>query len=147
MDMNTNNGVPHVTEQHTENSYAAETIAHHQASSSHHKKKTAASSKLKVHKGAKTTAKKIKFHSASCGDAAQQEIAYHKLDGSVPQHAHKMQQRRKAIAKGKNTIGYEIYCQQVPKHQRRKRSMDTPSTPDHTLDVPNKKWNGMVRAW
>jgi hypothetical protein len=25
--------------------------------------------------------------------------------------------------------------------------MDTPSTPDHTLDVPNKKWNGMVRAW
>ena len=25
--------------------------------------------------------------------------------------------------------------------------MITPSTPDHTLDIPNKKWNGMVRSW
>jgi len=25
--------------------------------------------------------------------------------------------------------------------------MVTPSTPDHTLDIPNKKWNGMVRSW
>lgn len=104
-------------------------------------------SKRTVHKGGKTNSKKIKFHSASCGDAAQQESAYHKLDHTVEQQARKMQQRRKAIDKGKNTIGYELYCQQVPKRERRKRSMDTPSTPDHTLDIPNKKWAGMVRAW
>lgn len=25
--------------------------------------------------------------------------------------------------------------------------MDTPSTPDYTLDMPNKRWTGQVRAW
>mmetsp|Transcript_1647 Transcript_1647/g.3842 ORF Transcript_1647/g.3842 Transcript_1647/m.3842 type:complete len:263 (-) Transcript_1647:46-834(-) len=91
--------------------------------------------------------KKIKFHSKSCDDAAKQERVFLKLDSKNPRHAHKIQQRRKAIQKGKNTVGYDIYCKSIPKEKRQKRSMITPSTPDHTLDIPNKKWNGMVRSW
>jgi hypothetical protein len=95
----------------------------------------------------KNSLKKIKFHSKSCEDASKQEGIFLKLDPKNPQQAHKIQQRRKAITKGKNTIGYDIYCRTIPKGQRQKRSMVTPSTPDHTLDIPNKKWNGMVRSW
>ena len=95
----------------------------------------------------KTSLKKIKFHSKSCEDASKQERIFHNLDIKNPQHAHKIQQRRKAITKGKNTVGYDIYCRSVPKDKRQKRSMVTPSTPDHTLDIPNKKWNGLVRSW
>jgi histone RNA hairpin-binding protein len=56
-------------------------------------------------------------------------------------------QRQKQINKGKNTVGYDEYCRRVPKDQRRPRCMDTPSTPDYTLDIPNRQWNGMVKAW
>lgn len=100
-----------------------------------------------VLKRGNTAAKKIKFHSVSCEDAAKQESVFHKLDVSNPEQAHKMQQRQKAVEKGKNTVGYDEYCRQVAKEKRRQRSMETPSTPDYTLDVPNKKWNGMVKAW
>jgi hypothetical protein len=93
------------------------------------------------------TNKKIRFHSSSCVDVTEQESVFHKLDPTVPHQAHKMQQRRKAIAKGKNTVGYDEYCRRVPKDQRQKRSMETPFTPDPTRDIPNKKWNGMVKAW
>ena len=95
----------------------------------------------------KHSLKKLKFHSKSCEDASKQEQIFLKLDPNNPQHAHKIQQRRKAITKGKNTIGYDYYLRAVPKEKRQKRSMVTPSTPDHTLDIPNKKWNGMVRSW
>jgi len=95
----------------------------------------------------KTSLKKIKFHSKSCEDVSKQERVFNKLDPKNPQHARKIQQRQKAIGKGKNTVGYDIYCRSVNKEKRQKRSMITPSTPDHTLDVPNKKWNGMIRSW
>ena len=91
--------------------------------------------------------KKIKFHSSSCDDNSKQERIFLKLDPNNKQQAKKIQQRRKAIVKGKNTIGYDIYCRSIPKDKRQKRSMVTPSTPDHTIDIPNKKWNGMVRSW
>mmetsp|Transcript_13248 Transcript_13248/g.15943 ORF Transcript_13248/g.15943 Transcript_13248/m.15943 type:complete len:220 (+) Transcript_13248:2-661(+) len=51
------------------------------------------------------------------------------------------------IAFGKNTVGYDEYTQQVPKHKRRPRCMKHPMTPDHTLDIPTKRWQGLVRAW
>lgn len=95
----------------------------------------------------KNSLKKIRFHSKSCEDASKQERIFLKLDPKNPQHVHKIQQRRKAVTKGKNTIGYDVYCRSIPKEKRQKRSMVTPSTPDHTLDIPNKKWNGMVRSW
>jgi len=78
---------------------------------------------------------------------SKQERVFNKLDPKNPQHARKIQQRRKAIGNGKNTVGYDIYCRSISKEKRQKRSMITPSTPDHTLDIPNKKWNGMIRSW
>jgi len=108
---------------------------------------TQSTSKPTYKKVGKNSIQKIKFYSKSCEDSSKQERVFHKLDPKNPQHAHKIQQRRKAIAKGKNTVGYDRYCRSVPKNKRQKRSMITPSTPDHTLDIPNKKWNGMVRSW
>ena len=61
-------------------------------------------------------------------------------------HAHRIQQRRKAVEKGKNTVGYDCYRQQVPKAERL-LSMDTPATPDPTLDIPAKRWLGQMKAW
>jgi hypothetical protein len=69
-----------------------------------------------------------------------------KLNQGDPAHARRIQQRRKMVQMGKNTAGYFEYTKQVPKEKRR-RSMDTPSTPDHTLDIPTKRWQGMVKAW
>mmetsp|Transcript_2147 Transcript_2147/g.5711 ORF Transcript_2147/g.5711 Transcript_2147/m.5711 type:complete len:239 (-) Transcript_2147:2027-2743(-) len=108
---------------------------------------TTTTSKPTYRKVGNKSLKKIKFHSKSCEDASKQERVFQKLDPRNPQQAHKLSQRRKAIAKGKNTIGYDIYCRKIPKEKRQKRSMITPSTPDHTLDMPNKKWNGLVRSW
>jgi hypothetical protein len=70
-----------------------------------------------------------------------------KLNPTHPVDEKKIQQRKKALTKGKNTAGYDLYLQQVPKERRRIRSMDTPSTPDPTLDIPNKRWQGLIRAW
>ncbi|CAB9508753.1 stem-loop binding protein [Seminavis robusta] len=70
-----------------------------------------------------------------------------KLDQWDPVHGRRIQQRRKAVTIGKNTPGYIAYCKQVPKEQRKPRSMETPPTPDHTLDIPTKRWQGMVKAW
>lgn len=69
------------------------------------------------------------------------------LDQSDPVHARRIQQRRRTVQMGKNTAGYFEYTKQVPRERRRLRSMDTPSTPDHTLDIPTKRWQGMVKAW
>ena len=104
-------------------------------------------SKPTYQKVGKNSLKKLKFHSKTCEDASKQERIFLKLDPKNSQSAHKIQQRRKAITKGKNTVGYDKYIAALPKEQRQKRSMVTPSTPDHTLDIPNKKWNGMVRSW
>mmetsp|Transcript_7961 Transcript_7961/g.15873 ORF Transcript_7961/g.15873 Transcript_7961/m.15873 type:complete len:268 (-) Transcript_7961:1063-1866(-) len=70
-----------------------------------------------------------------------------KLDPTNPTHARRIHQRRRQVLFGKNTAGYEEYIQKVPKHQRMKRNMDHPSTPDHTLDVPTRRWQGMMNAW
>mmetsp|Transcript_18796 Transcript_18796/g.23068 ORF Transcript_18796/g.23068 Transcript_18796/m.23068 type:complete len:190 (+) Transcript_18796:1-570(+) len=57
-----------------------------------------------------------------------------------------MQTRHKQILKGKNTVGYDEYCKKVPKHSR-KRISEHPSTPDYKLDIPNRRWLGLVKAW
>lgn len=75
------------------------------------------------------------------------EPIFPKLNQSDPVHGRRIQQRRKNVAMGKNTEGYSRYTQQVPKQKRKKRCMETPSTPDHTLDIPAKRWQGMVKAW
>ena len=75
------------------------------------------------------------------------EPEFRKLDPSDPAHVRRIQQRRRMISFGKNTVGYEEYIKQVPKESRRARSMKTPMTPDYSLDIPNKRWTGLVRAW
>ena len=86
--------------------------------------------------------------SAASSDVPMQwEVQVPHLDPNNPVHANRIQQRRKMIQKGKNTAGYDCYVQQVPKHKRTARSMVTPSTPDATLDIPTKRWQGQVRAW
>lgn len=72
---------------------------------------------------------------------------FSKLDPNDEVHSNRIQQRRKQILMGKNTVGYECYIQRIPKSNRKLRSMDTPSTPDHTLDIPAKRWTGLVKAW
>jgi Histone RNA hairpin-binding protein RNA-binding domain len=125
------------------------------ASRPYHKSKPTLAKKMKRNTTSTTSTttttnnnnQKIRFHSTLCVDVSEQELVFNRFDFTVPHQAHKMQQRQKAIAKGKNTVGYDEYCRRVPKDQRQKRSMETPSTPDPTLDIPNKKWNGMVKAW
>ena len=70
-----------------------------------------------------------------------------KLDTTDPVSARRLQQRRRVIAFGKNTVGYDEYRRQVPIHHRKPKSMDHPTTPDHTLDIPNRRWLGLVKAW
>jgi len=70
-----------------------------------------------------------------------------KLDPCDPIQAHRMQQRKRMIEKGKNTVGYDEYIRRVSKSQRKPRSLKYPTTPDHTDDIPNKRWLGLVRVW
>ncbi len=75
------------------------------------------------------------------------DVDFPKLDQSNPEHARRIQQRRRMVAFGKNTVGYDEYVKKIPKDQRRQRCMKHPSTPDHTLDIPTKRWQGLIRAW
>jgi len=59
----------------------------------------------------------------------------------------RIEQRKRQIAYGKNTIGYQNYIKVVPKHKRKVRSMETPMTPNPEEVMPNRRWNGLVRAW
>jgi len=70
-----------------------------------------------------------------------------KLDASDPDKARRMFQRQKDVSRGKNTACYHEYVRRVPKDQRRPRSLETPSTPDASLDIPTRKWQGLLRAW
>lgn len=75
------------------------------------------------------------------------ECVFSKLNPEDPQQRRRMEQRAKAINKGKNTVGYTEYRKKVPMEKRHPRSMKTPMTPDPTLDIPQKRWQGIVRAW
>lgn len=69
-----------------------------------------------------------------------------KLDPSIPLESQRMKTRYKMIEKGKNTVGYDEYNRLVPGNKRRK-IVKHPQTPDHTLDIPNRRWQGLVKAW
>jgi len=97
------------------------------------------------------TEKETSLHDTSVDNGSSVESAdndmFGKLDPNNEVHARRISQRRKCISKGKNTVGYHEYVKQVPVHRRHPRSMKTPSTPDATLDIPAKRWQGLVRAW
>ncbi|KAG7380908.1 hypothetical protein PHYPSEUDO_006678 [Phytophthora pseudosyringae] len=58
---------------------------------------------------------------------------------------HRLAQRQKQIDYGKNTIGYDLYCAQVPRHQR--QPSKHPMTPDKTMRIGKKVFDGIVRKW
>ena len=87
--------------------------------------------------------KATKVASKSSSNTCSQ--VFGKLDQA--QFQRRIEQRRRAIQHGKNTAGYYEYLKQVPKDQRRPRSMKHPATPDHTLDIPTKRWQGLIKAW
>jgi hypothetical protein len=68
------------------------------------------------------------------------------LDESNPKDAARLKTRANMIRKGKNTIGYDEYLKKVKKEDRR-RIPEHPVTPNHTLDIPNRRWQGQVKAW
>ncbi|TYZ64148.1 hypothetical protein PybrP1_004441 [[Pythium] brassicae (nom. inval.)] len=67
------------------------------------------------------------------------------LSEAKEEDAHRLAQRQKQIDYGKNTVGYDRYCAAVPRHQRRRGVH--PITPDKTLSVSKKAFDGMVRKW
>jgi Histone RNA hairpin-binding protein RNA-binding domain len=75
------------------------------------------------------------------------EEVFEQLDPNQPDEARRIFQRRKMLQKGKNTLGYQNYLTQVPKVTRQPRSMKTPATPDPTLKISAKRWQGLVKAW
>ncbi|XP_050420535.1 histone RNA hairpin-binding protein [Adelges cooleyi] len=52
--------------------------------------------------------------------------------------------RQKQIDFGKNTIGYERYLEEVPKHERKK---EHPKTPPKNLKYTRRAWDGLVKNW
>ena len=94
-----------------------------------------------------TNSKKRVMQQQAAAEPMDLEPMFPKLNQSDAGHARRIQQRRKTVAMGKNTLGYAAYLEQVPKHKRRIRSMDMPGTPDHTLDIPTRRWQGMIKAW
>ncbi|KAL7437755.1 hypothetical protein ACHAXM_005824 [Skeletonema potamos] len=70
-----------------------------------------------------------------------------KLDPNNPEHARRIRQRRRQVLFGKNTIGYEEFVKQIPKHKRKFKSLDHPQTPDYLADIPTKRWQGQINAW
>lgn len=66
------------------------------------------------------------------------------LDLADPVHANRYRRRQVTVRKGKETAGYVRYRQLVPRDERQ-RGM--PQTPNPRLDIPAKRWEGLVRAW
>lgn len=62
----------------------------------------------------------------------------------VETDARRLSQRRKEIGYGKNTLGYDRYRKMVPKEKRKRGD---PQTPDVTVKVSKRQFDGIVRAW
>ncbi|CAL6305188.1 unnamed protein product [Bathycoccus prasinos] len=52
--------------------------------------------------------------------------------------------RQQQIDYGKNTLGYAEYLKEVPKSRRSRRH---PKTPDISLKVSKRAFNGIVKRW
>lgn len=84
---------------------------------------------------------RFRCESSSSGDASSQTsrkpIEYEK-DIVI------LERRQKQIDYGKNTLGYENYCKQIPKD---KRSKDHPKTPPKHIKYSRRAWDGLVKVW
>ena len=88
--------------------------------------------------------RKLPFGRSASHSPKGVDLSIRQLDPAIPQEAQRMKTRFKMILKGKNTSGYDEYKRKFPKDQRRS---EHPNTPDHTSDIPNRRWQGQVRAW
>jgi len=66
------------------------------------------------------------------------------IDLSKEDDVHRINQRRKQLEIGKNTIAYDVYIRTVPKSERdpRRRTTDHPVTPD-----PERKVSHCFNPW
>lgn len=79
--------------------------------------------------------------SSSSGDSSSQSsrkpMEFEK-DASI------LERRQKQIDYGKNTLGYENYCKEVPREERTK---DHPKTPPKHIKYSRRAWDGLVKVW
>lgn len=64
--------------------------------------------------------------------------------------AHRIAQRQKQIDYGKNTLGYQRYTEEVPRHSRRhsrNSSVRHPETPDVKQICSKRSFDGQVKKW
>ncbi|XP_053670563.1 histone RNA hairpin-binding protein [Anopheles nili] len=83
---------------------------------------------------------RLRRESSSSGASSQNSLkqAEYETDEAV------LTRRQKQIDYGKNTLGYENYIQQVPRHQRTK---DHPRTPQKHLKYSRRAWDGLIQVW
>uniref|UniRef100_A0A8D8R730 Histone RNA hairpin-binding protein n=1 Tax=Cacopsylla melanoneura TaxID=428564 RepID=A0A8D8R730_9HEMI len=77
------------------------------------------------------------IHSPSTPGSAGKKLEY-ETDTSV------LLRRQKQIDFGKNTVGYDRYCQLVKKEERTK---DHPKTPPRELKYSRRAWDGLIKSW
>ncbi len=99
------------------------------------------------HTGSQRPANTKKIISPDETKTMPMEAEVPKLDPNNPEHARRIRQRRRQIMFGKNTAGYEEYVKKVPRHKRKFKSLEHPTTPDHLADIPTKRWQGQMNAW
>jgi histone RNA hairpin-binding protein len=58
--------------------------------------------------------------------------------------AHRLAQRQKQIDLGKNTRGYQRYCESVAKHQR---TTSDPQTPRKDLKCSKRTFDALIKGW
>ena len=67
--------------------------------------------------------------------------------GSGRDRMKSIEQRKKMITYGKNTVGYDEYLRRVPRLDRNIRNPDHPQTPDPLKDMSWRRFKGQVSVW
>eukprot|EP00760_Papus_ankaliazontas_P013280 PhM_4_TR15678/c0_g1_i1/m.57878/K18710/SLBP; histone RNA hairpin-binding protein len=68
-------------------------------------------------------------------------------DGEEETDHHRLSQRMKQIAFGKNTPGYQVYDAAVPRHKRQFGNPNHPVTPRLNFRCPKRSWDNLVGQW